>query len=64
LAITAQVRAALPATTPSTPEALAQAALDFYQNANDAQHPIRNMLLRIPLDSPELLGVIQKEGAV
>lgn len=64
LAITAQVRAVLPATTPSTPEALAQAALDFYQTANDAQHPIRNMLLRIPLDSPELLGVIQKEGAV
>lgn len=64
LAITAQVRAVLPATTPSTPEALAQTALDFYQTANDAQHPIRNMLLRIPLDSPELLGVIQKEGAV
>lgn len=64
LAITAQVRAVLSATTPSTPEALAQAALDFYETANDAQHPIRNMLLRIPLDSPELLGVIQKEGAV
>lgn len=64
LAITAQVRAMLPAQTPTTPEALAQAALAFYQTANDAKHPIRNMLLRIPLESPELLGVIQKEGAV
>ena len=64
LAITAQVRAALPTQTPNTPEALSQAALDFYLTANDAQHPIRNMLLRIPLDSPELLGVIQKEGTV
>lgn len=40
------------------------AAKQFYAQANDSKHPIRNILLRIPLDSPELLAVIKKEGAV
>ena len=42
----------------------AQAALRFYELANDSKHPVRNILIRIPVDSPELLAVIQKEGAV
>jgi hypothetical protein len=38
--------------------------MTFHYTANDSQQPIRNILLRIPADSPELLAVIQKEGAV
>lgn len=40
------------------------AAQRFYDQANDSKHPVRNILLRIPVDSPELLAVIQTEGAV
>ena len=42
----------------------AQEALRFYELANGSKHPVRNILIRIPVDSPELLAVIQKEGAV
>jgi hypothetical protein len=36
----------------------------FYELANDSKHPIRNGLLRLPVDSPELFAVIQEsEGA-
>ena len=42
----------------------AAAALAFYRTANESSHPIRNTLLRIPADSPDLLAVIQREGAV
>lgn len=40
------------------------AAQQFYAKANDSKHPIRNILIRIPVDSPDLLAVIQREGAV
>jgi hypothetical protein len=40
------------------------AAQQFYGQANDSKHPIRNILIRIPVDSPDLLAVIQREGAV
>jgi adenine-specific DNA-methyltransferase len=40
------------------------AAKQFYAQANDSKHPIRNILIRIPVDSPDLLAVIQREGAV
>lgn len=46
---------------PAQQVALAQ---QFYAQANDSKHPIRNILIRIPVDSPELLAVIQREGAV
>ena len=39
-------------------------ARQFYTQANDSKHPIRNILIRIPVDSPDLLAVIQREGAV
>lgn len=39
-------------------------AQNFHQIANDSKHPIRNILLRIPADSPDWLAVIQREGAV
>ena len=39
-------------------------AQQFYAQANDSKHPIRNILIRIPVDSPDLLAVIQREGAV
>lgn len=65
LAITAQARPLLPEITATLTQAqLAQAAVAFYRTANDSQHPIRNILLRIPADSPELLAIIQGEGAV
>ena len=40
------------------------AAQQFYAQANDSKHPIRNILIRIPVDSPDLLAVIQQEGKV
>lgn len=40
------------------------AAQQFYAQANDSKHLIRNILIRIPVDSPDLLAVIQREGAV
>ena len=39
-------------------------ARQFYAQANDSKHPIRNILIRIPVDSSDLLAVIQREGAV
>ncbi len=36
----------------------------FYLTANAPKHPIRNRLMRILTDSPDLLAVIQKEGKV
>lgn len=65
LGISAQVQLLLPAPTSAwSQEQWAKAALAFYHTANGSAHPIRNMLLRIPADSPELLAIIQQEGAV
>ncbi|TXI75883.1 MAG: hypothetical protein E6Q43_02850, partial [Dokdonella sp.] len=65
LAITAAVRALLPANVATMSQAeQAEAALAFHRTANASNHPIRNILLRIPADSPDLLAVIQREGAV
>jgi adenine-specific DNA-methyltransferase len=36
----------------------------FYQTANAPDHPIRNRLLRLTADSPDLLAVIKEYGAV
>ena len=42
-----------------------QAFLDhFYQTTNAPDHPIRNRLLRLTADSPDLLAVIKEHGAV
>ncbi|HPH13699.1 MAG TPA: Eco57I restriction-modification methylase domain-containing protein [Burkholderiaceae bacterium] len=49
------------AAPPAKQVAIAQ---QFYAQANDSKHPIRNILIRIPVDSPDLLAVIQREGAV
>ena len=65
LGISAQVQLLLPAPTSAwSQEQWANAALAFYHTANGSTHPIRNRLLRIPTDSPELLAIIQQEGAV
>ena len=65
LSITAAVRTLLPANVAELSQAeQAAAALAFYRTANESSHPIRNTLLRIPADSPDLLAVIQREGAV
>ncbi|MFN7881542.1 MAG: Eco57I restriction-modification methylase domain-containing protein, partial [bacterium] len=65
LCISVHVRPLLPGTVATLSQAqLADAARTFHHAANDSQHPIRNILLRISADSPELLAVIQKEGAV
>ena len=50
--------------TTASPALQVAAAQQFYAQANDSKHPIRNILIRIPVDSPELLAVIQREGAV
>ena len=34
----------------------------FYDVANDSQHPLRNGLLRLPVESPELFAVVLREG--
>ena len=65
LGITTHVRELLPnALTSLSADELARTALRFYQAANDPKHPIRNILIRIPVDSPDLLAVIQHEGTV
>ncbi len=65
LGITAEVTKLLrPVKGQEKPDDLTKALLDFYAQANDSAHPIRNILLRVPLDSPDLLAVIQREGAV
>lgn len=35
---------------------------NFYQAVNAPEHPIRNRLIRLTADSPELLAVIKEEG--
>lgn len=65
LGITAHVTPLLQDTNATTPPAQqVTAAQQFYAQANDSKHPIRNILIRIPVDSPDLLSVIQREGAV
>jgi len=34
----------------------------LYQTANAPDHPIRNRLLRLTADSPDLLAIIKEEG--
>ena len=50
------------------PEASAAQQRDFlthlHRTLNAPSHPIRNRLLRLPADSPDLLAVIKAEGAV
>ena len=36
----------------------------FYRQANAADHPVRNRLMRIPVDSPDFLRIIKEEGKV
>lgn len=65
LGITAHVTPLLQDINATTPPAQqVTAAQQFYAQANDSKHPIRNILIRIPVDSPDLLAVIQREGAV
>ncbi|MBS3935405.1 MAG: Eco57I restriction-modification methylase domain-containing protein [Sulfuritalea sp.] len=65
LGISALVFPLLPAKAGAlSPAKLAGAALAFHQAANAGDHPVRNLLLRLPAESPDLLAVIQKEGAV
>ena len=37
---------------------------DLHQTLNAPSHPIRNLLLRLTADSPDLLAVIKQEGRV
>ena len=50
------------------PEASAARQRDFlthlHQTLNAPSHPIRNRLLRLTADSPDLLAVIKREGRV
>ena len=36
----------------------------FHQTLNASKHPVRNRLLRLTSDSPDLLAVIKREGEV
>lgn len=36
----------------------------FYSTANGSTHPIRNQLLRLTAESPDLVAVIKQEGRV
>jgi hypothetical protein len=50
------------------PEACEASQRDFFthlhQTLNAPSHPIRNCLLRLTTDSPDLLAVIKQEGKV
>ena len=50
------------------PEASAAQQRDFlthlHQTLNAPSHPIRNRLLRLTADSPDLLAIIKQEGKV
>lgn len=50
--------------TKSSKEAQSHFLHQFYETVNAPAHPIRNQLLRLTADSPELLAVIKREGAV
>lgn len=41
-----------------------QQVQSFYETVNAPNHPIRNRLMQIPIDSPDLLRVIKEEGRV
>jgi hypothetical protein len=41
-----------------------QQVQSFYEVVKAPNHPIRNSLMRIPIDSSDLLRVIQEEGNV
>src|SRR5690625_4443903 len=65
LAISAHVQPLLPPDAASLNVAdQVRAARAFYEQANASDHPIRDMLLRIPAESPDLLAVIQRKGSV
>jgi hypothetical protein len=65
LGISAHAQSILPKQTSDLNQLqLANAARAFHSTANESSHPIRNILLRIPADSPELLAVVKREGAV
>ena len=40
------------------------AATHLHQTLNAPSHPIRNRLLRLTADSPDLLAIIKQEGRV
>jgi len=44
--------------------ATAKSIESFYSTANDPKHPIRNQLIRLTADSPDLFAVIKQEGRV
>ena len=52
----------------SAPEASASQQRDYlthlHQTLNAPSHPIRNRLLRLTADSPDLLAIIKAEGKV
>ena len=65
LAVMAEVRNAIepfPRTAPDS--AKWQRVHSFYETANAPKHTIRNRLMSIPIDSPDLLRVIKEEGKV
>ena len=41
-----------------------QQVQSFHETVNAPKHPIRNRLMRIPIDSPNLLRIIKEEGKV
>lgn len=54
----------LAAYKPEAPQAQQREfTIQLYRTLNKSSSKIRNRLLRIPADSPDLLAVIQREGA-
>ena len=45
-------------------EALKTQLEQIHQTANAPDHPIRNCLLRLSADSPELLAIIKEKGTI
>jgi len=65
LAVIAEVSQAItPFSKTLSASAKWQQVQSFHETVNAPKHPIRNRLMRIPIDSPNLLRIIKEEGKV
>ena len=65
LTVIAEVTQAIkPFTETASNSAKWQQVQSFHETVNAPKHPIRNRLIRMPIESPNLLRIIKEEGKV